>query len=171
MDPGRVSTYSSFARSVWQHCALVMGPGVCICIQQARKPFLVPFFPMVLQASSSMSRWYASEFLWVAQGVTTIECAFAFGDLKLHGFQKSQPTLPAQSSRTFLSMRKRMRPSSRGPFSAIGWYLLPGPAYCGCFGYAAYFLVFCVRSFQPFLLRDGSFYFGTAPWYFLSRCT
>ena len=32
-----------------------------------------------------------------------------------------------------------MRPSSRGPFSAIGWYLLPGPAYCGCFGYAAYF--------------------------------
>ena len=84
---------------------------------------------------------------------------------------KSQPTLPAQSSRTLLSMRKRMRPSSRGPFSAIFWYLFPGPAYCGCFGYAAYFLVFCVRSFQPFPLRDGSFYFGTAPWYFLSRCT
>ena len=84
---------------------------------------------------------------------------------------KLQPTLPAQSSRTFLSMRTRMRPSTRGPFSAIGWYLLPGPAYCGCFGYAAYFLVFCVRSFQSFPLRDGSFYFGTAPWYFLSRCT
>ena len=31
--------------------------------------------------------------------------------------------------------------------------------------------VFCVRSFQPFTLRDGIFYFGTAPWYFLSRCT
>ena len=31
--------------------------------------------------------------------------------------------------------------------------------------------MFCVRSFQPFPLRDGSFYFGTAPWYFLSRCT
>ena len=31
--------------------------------------------------------------------------------------------------------------------------------------------VFCVRLFQPFALRDGSFYFGTAPWYFLSRCT
>ena len=24
---------------------------------------------------------------------------------------------------------------------------------------------------EPFSLRDGSFYFGTAPWYFLSRCT
>ena len=24
---------------------------------------------------------------------------------------------------------------------------------------------------EPFPLRDGSFYFGTAPWYFLSRCT
>ena len=33
------------------------------------------------------------------------------------------------------------------------------------------FLVFCVRLFQPFPLRDGSIYFGTAPWYFLSRCT
>ena len=50
MDSGRVSTYSSFARSVWQHRALVMGPGVLICIQQGRKPVLVP------QASSSMSR-------------------------------------------------------------------------------------------------------------------
>ena len=27
-----------------------------------RKPVLVPFLPMVLQASSSMSRWYASDF-------------------------------------------------------------------------------------------------------------
>ena len=106
MDAGRVSTYSSFARSVWQHCPLVMG----------RKPVLVPFFPMVLQASSSMSRWYASDFLSMAQGVTTFEF-----------------------SRTLLSMRKRMRPSSRGPFSAICWYALPGPALCGCFGYAAYF--------------------------------
>ena len=83
---------------------------------------------------------------------------------------KSQPTHPAQSSRTLLSVRKRMKPS-RGPFPAIGWYLFPGPAFCGCFGYASYFPVFCVRSFQPFPLRDGSFYFGTAPWYFLSRCT
>ena len=33
------------------------------------------------------------------------------------------------------------------------------------------FLVFCVRLFQPFPLRDGSIYFGTAPWYFLSRYT
>ena len=56
-----------------------------------------------------------------------------------------------------------MRPSSRGPFSAIGWYLLPGPPYCGCFGYATYLLVVCVRLFQPFPLRDGSIYFGTAP--------
>ena len=31
--------------------------------------------------------------------------------------------------------------------------------------------VFCVRSFQPFPLGDGIFYFGTAPWYSLSRCT
>ena len=64
-----------------------------------------------------------------------------------------------------------MRPSSRGPFSAICWYLLPGPAYCGCFGYAAYFTgVLC--TFIPAVpLRDGIFYFGTAPWFFLSRCT
>ena len=33
------------------------------------------------------------------------------------------------------------------------------------------FLVFCVRLFQPFPLRDGSIYFGTAPRYFLSRYT
>ena len=56
-----------------------------------------------------------------------------------------------------------MRPSSRGPFSAIGWYLLPGPAHCGCFGYATFLLVVCVRFSQPFPLRDGSIYFGTAP--------
>ena len=29
------------------------------------------------------------------------------------------------------------------------------------------FLVFCVRLFQPFPLRDGSIYFGTAPWYYV----
>ena len=28
-------------------------------------------------------------------------------------------------------------------------------------------LVFCVRLFQPFSLRDGSIYFGTAPWHYL----
>ena len=33
------------------------------------------------------------------------------------------------------------------------------------------FWCFCVRLFQPFPLRDGSIYFGTAPWYFLSRYT
>ena len=77
-----------------------------------------------------------------------------------------QPTVPAQSSRTLLSMRKRMRPSSRGPFSAIGWYLLPGPAYCGCFGYAAYFAgVLCtfIPAVPPkgwqLLLMDGSIVF------------
>ena len=42
-------------------------------------------------------------------------------------------------SRTLLSMKKRMWPSSQGPFSAICWYPLHGPAFCGCFGYAAYF--------------------------------
>ena len=85
LGAGRVSTYSSFARSIWQHCSLVMG----------RKPVLVPFFPMVLQASSSMSRWYASAFLSVAQGVTTIECAFSFGNLELHGFQSNPPFPPS----------------------------------------------------------------------------
>ena len=137
MDAGRVSTYSSFARSVWQHCAVVVGPRVCFCIQQGRKPVLVTFFPMVLQVSSSKSGWWVYIVPakhrrqppdWVAQGVTTFEF-----------------------SRTLLSMRKRMRPSSRGPFSAIGWYLLPGPAYCGCFGYAAYFLVF-LCTFIPAVL-------------------
>ena len=29
------------------------------------------------------------------------------------------------------------------------------------------FLVFWVRLFQPFSLRDGSIYFGTAPWYYV----
>ena len=156
MDAGRVSTCSSFARSVWQHRALVMGPGVCICIQQGRKPVLVPFFPMVLQASSSKSRWCGSHFFvpakhrrqppdWVPQGVTTFE-----------------------SSRTLLSMRKRMRPSSQGPFSAISWYPLPGPAFCGCFGYAAYFTgvlcTFIPSSSLPegwqHLLWDGSMVFS-----------
>ena len=33
------------------------------------------------------------------------------------------------------------------------------------------FWCFCVRLFQPFPLWDGSIYFGTAPWYFLSRYT
>ena len=33
------------------------------------------------------------------------------------------------------------------------------------------FWCFCVRLFQPFSFRDGSIYFGTAPWYFLSRYT
>ena len=32
-------------------------------------------------------------------------------------------------------------------------------------------LVFSACLFQPFPLRDGSFYFGPAPWYFLLRCT
>ena len=58
MDAGRVSTYSSFARRIWQHRALVMGPRVCFCIQQGRKPVLVTFFPMVLQVSSSKSGWW-----------------------------------------------------------------------------------------------------------------
>ena len=124
MDSGRVSTYSSFARRILQYRALVMGPRVCFCIQQGRKPVLV-FFPMALQVSSSKSGWWVHIVPakhrrqppdWVAQGVTTFEF-----------------------SRTLLSMRKRMRPSSRGPFSAIGWYLLPGPAYCGCFCYDGYF--------------------------------
>ena len=64
-----------------------------------------------------------------------------------------------------------MRPSSRGPFSVIGWYLLPGPAYCGCFGYVAYFSGVLCTLVPAVPLRDGSIYFGTAPWYFLSRCT
>ena len=32
-------------------------------------------------------------------------------------------------------------------------------------------LVFWVRLFQPFSLRDGSIYFGTAPWYYVDNLT
>ena len=70
---------------------------------------LVPFFSIVLQAPLSIPRWYscsrgcarAEQALqrippWVAQGITTFEYAFVFGDLELHGF--ISPTLRALGS-------------------------------------------------------------------------
>ena len=74
-------------------------------------------------------------------------------------FEYAHP--PARSSRTWLSLRRRMSQLWRGPISS---YLLVS-AHCSGF------LVFSACLFQPFPLRDGSFYYGTAPWYFLSRCT
>ena len=166
-----------------------MGPGICIYFQQGPKSEQ-PFVGTVLSLSSCkrcvefkvvrfrVSKKMLSRLCPAKQrqrtrlggaGRNHVRVRVRLRRRRTARTSKSRPTHPAQSFSNWLSMMRRRRPSWRGPFSAVCWFLLPGPVYCGCFGYASFLLVFSVRLFQQ--LGDGSFSLWTAPRYFLSLCT
>ena len=85
---------------------------------------------------------------WVAQGVTTFEFL-----AHLAQYEEANEAIIATTIFCFLLVST--------PWSSFLWLLRLCCVFFWCFVYV----------FQPFPLRDGSIYFGTAPWYFLSRYT
>ena len=114
--------------------------------------------------------WYRPEFPMMFSGLcppsTDIRGSHLLGG---EAFEYAHP--PARSSRTWLSLRNERGHHREDHFLlSVGIYFLAQLTVVASV-MLRILLVFRVRLFQPFPLRDGSFYFGTAPWYFLSRYT
>ena len=122
MDPGRVSTFSSFCAEHMVNHVFVMGPWH-LYLRSTRSEERTALFGHRPSPSSCKRRcrfqdgtvgslgYAAKQGLqrippdWVAQDVTTFEYAFVFGDLELHGVPSRDPTHLAHASRTWLNMR------------------------------------------------------------------
>ena len=100
-------------------------------VARTNSPVLVQLFSIVLQAWFSISRWYGLEFPMIFSGFcppsTDIRGSHRLGG---EAFEYAHP--PARSSRTWLSLRRRMSQLWRGPISSICWFLLTA-RYTGVF--------------------------------------
>ena len=97
-------------------------------VARTNSPVLVQHFPIVLQAWFSISRWYGPEFPMIFSGFCPPSTNIR-GSHRLGGetFEYAHP--PARSSRTWLSLRRRMSQLWRGPISSVCWCLLTARVY------------------------------------------
>ena len=123
-------------------------------VARANSPVLVQLFPIVLQAWCSISRRYGPEFPMMFSGLC-LPSTDIRGSHRLGG----EAFVYAHPPRPVLAHLAQFEETNEPIMARTNFFYLLVSTPCSGL------LVFSARLFQPFTLRDGCFYFGTAPWF------